>query len=47
MTTPDHAQDNGDDHPVEVQEALDVPDDVVRTPPAEPTDQPSLPDFNT
>ena len=46
MTTPDHGDSTADEHPVEVQEALDVPDDEVE-PAAEPSDQPPLPDFNT
>jgi hypothetical protein len=46
MSTPDRTEHTGADQPVEVQEALEVPDDGVEAP-SEPSDQPALPDFNT
>ena len=47
MSQADHPDDPADDQrPVEVQEALEVSDDSAETPPAEPKDQPPLPDFN-
>jgi hypothetical protein len=44
MTTPDRAENPDAEKPVEVQEVLDTPDGVE--PAAEPSEQPSLPDFN-
>jgi hypothetical protein len=46
MSTPDHVEDTGNDHPVEVQDALEIPEENIESP-SEPSDQPPLPDFNT
>ena len=46
MSAPSHADDAGDDQPVEVQDVLNVPDDDVDAP-SEPSDQPAFPDFNS